>query len=359
MKNLLKLQAKIFAITVILLISISGILLAQNTIAIINAGSTGSRLHVYKIKADGKGIDIVYPTSSNEAASKGRALSSVADHVDSVKVFLNTMTSKYSGIEKNIPLYVLATAGMRLIKQEKTNPIYKKLNDQKGKVFNNFCLDTAMTISGRYEGFYAWIAANYKNGRLGFSTSTPKKSLTYTGIPYGILEIGGASMQIAFAVNPPQSGSQSQLYKDCISREGFSNIYSISYLGGGADQVYGEYKKQRKPKESKDLAGQAKEIFDKLGIDFKKIAYPYDSWQFLGLGTPIKFMPENMSSLVEANDTDDMHPWMNAHYITWVTESLKLKAPKPIRASDWTEGAALDILINRKKPEGYNYNIKN
>ena len=197
-------------------------LLAQK-IAIIDAGSSGSRLYVYEIKNDGRRIDVLYPAVGQEANSKGRALSSVSDHNDSVKVFLTTMTSKYnqSSTTGKIPLYILATAGMRIKDKKEADSIYAKISRIASKEkLNGFHLEKAMTISGRYEGFYAWIAANYKNGKLGFNNSSPEKPLTYTGEPYGILEIGGASMQIAFAANKADT--------NFISRKGFGYIYSIS-----------------------------------------------------------------------------------------------------------------------------------
>lgn len=49
-----------------------------------------------------------------------------------------------------------------------------------------------MTISGRYEGFYAYIEANYKNRKLKFNTSAPENSFTLAPAPYCILEIGAA-----------------------------------------------------------------------------------------------------------------------------------------------------------------------
>ncbi|GAA6467606.1 hypothetical protein K220099C10_34520 [Bacteroides thetaiotaomicron] len=37
-----------------------------------------------------------------------------------------------------------------------------------------------------YEVFYAYIAANYKNGELKFDTSAPENSFTSVPTPYGI-----------------------------------------------------------------------------------------------------------------------------------------------------------------------------
>ena len=84
-------------------------------IAVIDAGSTGSRLKVYEVNADST-IQILFPTNADEKAkSKGGAISDVANQTDSVRKYLEQMTSKYThdATGETIPLYVLATAGMR------------------------------------------------------------------------------------------------------------------------------------------------------------------------------------------------------------------------------------------------------
>lgn len=218
MKKLLKSQAKSLALTTILLLSIANTLSAQK-VAIIDAGSSGSRLYVYEIEKSSGDFTILYPSPEQEANSKGRALSSIANHSDSVRVFLSTMTSKYNRKDTvgQIPLYILATAGMRMLPKAKVDSIYEKINNQTAEL-NGFRLDTAMTISGRYEGFYA-------------------------------------------------------------------------------------------------------------------------------------------NSLPRNDSEKNYHPWINARYITWVIESLNLDEKLVIlkTKSDWTEGAALDILVNQKKPEGFDY----
>lgn len=330
-------------------------LLAQK-IAIIDAGSSGSRLYVYEIIDNGKKIDVLYPTVGQEANSKGRALSSISNHNDSVKIFLTTMTSKYnqSSTTGKIPLYILATAGMRMVSKGKADSIYARIYQIANKEkLNGFHLEKAMTISGRYEGLYAWIAANYKNGKLGFNTSSTEKPLTYAGTPYGILEIGGASMQIAFAMNRTDANN--------ISRKGFSNIYSISYLGGGVDQIFQKHKDEKTPK------------FD---IGLKKISdLTIDASHFIGLGKPIEIVldgakskgisikdyPKSLTIKQENDSQKNFHPWINAHYISYVVDFFKLdgKLNKPKVKSDWTEGAVLDIILNKEEPEAFDYNKRN
>ena len=355
MNKLLKIQAKALAITIILLISIPGMLLAQK-IAIIDAGSSGSRLYVYEIANKGKKIDVLYPTVGQETKSKGRALSSVPNHSDSVKVFLTTMTSKYNqgSTTENIPLYILATAGMRMESKGKADSIYARIYQIANKeILNGFHLEKAMTISGRYEGFYAWIAANYKNGKLEVNNSSSEKPMNCINNSYGILEIGGASMQIAFAANKPDA--------NYISRKGVGYIYSKSYLGGGVDQIFEKNRVKIAPD---------------FNIELKDISHlPINASHFIGLGKPIEIVldgakskdisikdyPKSLTIKQEDDSMKNYHPWINAQYISYVVDFFKLdgKLNKPTIKSDWTEGAALDIIINKEEPEAFNYKERN
>jgi hypothetical protein len=51
----------------------------------------------------------------------------------------------------------------------------------------------------------------------------------------------------------------------------------------------------------------------------------------------------------------------NKKYKTWLLkDKLSLqKMQKPKNTSDWTEGAAIDIIINNETPEGFNYSNPN
>jgi len=353
MKHLLKFQANVFAIAFILLISISSVLSAQK-IGIIDAGSSGSRLYIYEIK-DHK-LNVLYPTSQ-AVSNKGRALSGVANHTDSIYAFLDTMTNKYmlSGTD-SVDLYILATAGMRLERKSQADSIYSIIKGNattlKRKKYN---LKEAMTISGKYEGFYAWIAANYRNEKLKLNS---RDSLTCSNdTTYGILEIGGASMQIAFKADNESD-------KDEVKSNWIKQLYSKSYLRGGVDQVFDSIS------------------YNRISIDKSyKFAIPLDSKnssynqmpKFYALGKPLEIVLDGAKnndissirkyadSLSNKDSTDKYHPYTNVYYIAWVVDSLKLsgKLEVPQIKSDWTEGAALDILVNKERPEEFNYKVEN
>ena len=118
MNNLFKFRIKAFALIALLLVSLSSAF-AQTKIAIIDAGSSGSRLYVYEISQDGKSVTTLCNKKENLPLSK------VAVHADSVKAYLQKMTQLYDNQGQTpIDLYVLATAGMRYEPKGNAEKIY-------------------------------------------------------------------------------------------------------------------------------------------------------------------------------------------------------------------------------------------
>lgn len=351
MERLSRFNIKVFLLIAVLLSGVSGLFAQQrDTIAIIDAGSSGSRLYVYCIENKNT-LKKIYPQKTEEDSSKGIALSEVAVDKGSVKAYVNNMTSKYK-VSNKVPLHILATAGMRKIAEKDADSIYSYMND--GETYNNYEIKSAMTISGRYEGLYAWIAANYQEGKIGFESSTSKKSLIKSDleVPYGILEIGGVSMQIAYPVAKKDgSGSSKHKKSDIISRSEVGDIYSKSYLGGGVDSIF---KKQGNVCQiKKDFP-----IIDSIKVNF------------LGLGKPIDIVLKCVDSLgtfdkyiesITAADTDkNYHPKSNAEYMkTLFNNRIPQNLTKSRDDISWTEGAAIDILINKQNPESFNYDLDN
>ena len=64
-------------------------------------------------------------------------------------------------------LYMLATAGMRMIPQESQDTILNKLRTSVPSMTSFvFAEQNVGVITGKEEGIYAWIAANYILGKL-------------------------------------------------------------------------------------------------------------------------------------------------------------------------------------------------
>ncbi len=300
-------------------------------IAVIDAGSTGSRIKVYEIKADST-IQRLFPTNAEEKAkSKGGALSAVANHPDSVRKYLEQMTTKCTlSTDETIPLYVLATAGMRHQDQDKANGVYSKMATFTESM-NGFKLQQAMTISGRYEGLYAWIAANYENHSL-------------TASPVGTFEMGGMSMQVAFKT------TSTAVPADCkVTRKDWGTLYCKSYLNGGSDAVYAQ------------TPDTLPFVFT---VPVEDISAYSGTTSFVGCSSGVTKTlkgiaqygsPEAYAQTLPRSDR--YHNFMCAYYVPWVLEKLHITGriiPDPYD-TDWTEGAAYDIVVNRQTPEPFDY----
>lgn len=105
----------------------------------------------------------------------------------------------------NTPLFLLATAGMRILPPLQRQSVLKEVCDFARSTTQFHLPDCDLhvqVIPGETEGLYGWIAANYLLG--GFDQ--PDKHDHGKGHnTYGFLDMGGASAQIAFAPNATEA----------------------------------------------------------------------------------------------------------------------------------------------------------
>lgn len=342
MNNLFKFRMKAFALIALLLVGVSNAFAQQiNTIAIVNAGSSGSRLYVYEVNKDEKSVNTIYEKTFPMTLSK---IKNIEDGVASY--IRNIPRSSSLDSARPIDLYILATAGMRTLSENTAKSICSKL---KGPTLDNkYNIKEAMTISGRYEGLYAWIAANYETLKTA-ATATSENTK-------GILEIGGQSMQIAFIPTPGTTPGT----MDVIPHEKYGSIYSKSYVKGGANAIRGHYK------DSLMVDSEVKPI-DIYQKDVQGLSSVSDI-TFYGLGGTINGANKykNATNFVEKVDLiGSIEPdyYYNTHYLRWVLEQLGLLANDKIDAknADWTLGAAYDIVVNDNAGsiEEFNYDTNN
>ncbi|NWY64310.1 ENTP7 diphosphohydrolase, partial [Erithacus rubecula] len=116
---------------------------------------------------------------------------------------------------KETPLYILCTAGMRLLPERQQAAILDDLVTNVPLEFDFlFSKSHAEVISGKQEGVYSWIGINFVLGRFDHedeedavvtvALGDQRKSLVRKRT-VGILDMGGASLQIAYEV--PDSGA--------------------------------------------------------------------------------------------------------------------------------------------------------
>jgi len=205
---------------------------------IIDAGSSGSRIYIYCWKPAGvNGIPWVTaaPAQAGEPPwieEDDKPLSAVSSDMDaekSLKRLTNYAIEKIGNDPqtlKEIPLHVMATAGMRLLEDKDQNKIIGMVEKY---LTEKFARARMTVIKGRKEALYGWIAVNYLMGFLKEKDGNSSPTM-------GILELGGASTQIAYALpNAPAPGLATLQWGKTAYQ-----IYVNSLTGSGQDQVLKE-----------------------------------------------------------------------------------------------------------------------
>lgn len=191
---------------------------------IVDAGSSGSRAYVYQIKNDNhdkKILDLFevsnkIPLASFSSNPQSSGTTGIAPLLDQAIAKLNL---DYNITPNKVTTNVLGTAGMRLIPESIQTAIYQNVASTiKNKGLR---LGKTETITGQKEGVYSWADVNYLSGA--FTTSNLQ----------GIIEVGGASTQVAFMTS--DIFNPNSVVVKVNSRP--YNIYSISFLGLGSDQA--------------------------------------------------------------------------------------------------------------------------
>lgn len=193
---------------------------AEKKIAVVDAGSTGSRLYIYEYSPD---PDTGIPVIEKETSSKQKGGIQDVD-ANNLDTYLENL---FGSVNKdNISnIYFYSTAGMRQINPD----IRASLNEQVKKwlkaEFPSSDIDVE-TIPGRKEALYAWLALNYVNNLFKLQGDTQ-----------GVLDMGGASTQIAYEVNDKEDFTVE------INRKTYK-LNTESFLGLGLNLAMSQYLNQ-------------------------------------------------------------------------------------------------------------------
>ncbi|KAG2138607.1 nucleoside phosphatase family-domain-containing protein [Suillus bovinus] len=190
----------------------------------IDAGSTGSRIHIYKFHNCGPSPTFEYevfrmtqPGLSSYAGLPTVAAESLDPLLDEA---MNVVPESLRGCT---PVAVKATAGLRLLGARQSEDILKAVHDH---IFSKYPFpfpdkDGVVIMDGKDEGVYAWITANYLLNTIRGDSPEDEP-------PYAVLDLGGGSTQIVFE---PQFGDEKG---DESLKEG-EHKYELEF--GGAKRV--------------------------------------------------------------------------------------------------------------------------
>jgi hypothetical protein len=194
----------------------------HHCMAIIDAGSSGSRIHWYRYDLDANATPIHIVDLYSKKIKPG--LSTIEAESTTISKYMDQLMSDFS--KPNVPIYLYATAGMRLLSPETQSHYYAEI--QRWFLQHPaWTLQDARTISGSEEGVFGWLSLNYHLHNLHDTT----RSLA------GLLEVGGASAQIAFPIQntadlDPNDWVDLQVYGRHIY------LYVHSFLGLGINELF-------------------------------------------------------------------------------------------------------------------------
>ncbi|KAJ3067190.1 Golgi apyrase [Podochytrium sp. JEL0797] len=242
---------------------------------VIDAGSSGSRLLIYSWKvfdhpSQSSGLPRIERSIPEDLIANGAewsksitpGLSSlyskklgspsqpqVSEYLSPLLQFAESLIPKH--LHSTTPIYLFATAGMRLVPDPARTQILTHACETVQTTYKfdtrGGCTRQFRVISGEAEGLFGWAAVNYLNG--GFtspSSQSPPPPSPASPHTFGFMDMGGASMQIAFEpVEAMKELHRNDLtgvvLRDLDGREVLHQVFVSTFLGFGANEARRRY----------------------------------------------------------------------------------------------------------------------
>jgi golgi apyrase len=231
---------------------------------ILDAGSSGSRVYVYKWlnaqAAKSKGDNEVLgrlPELKTHKKWNKKAHPGIStfgpkpeevgpEHLKELVEFAQEIVPEDE--VPNTPIFLLATAGMRLVPEDQRVAVLEhacRFFRRATRFRLPDCDLHVQVIPGETEGLYGWIAVNYLLGGFDRPDEHQHGKGHHT---YGFLDMGGASAQIAFAPNATEAEKHANDLKLLRLRtvggeEMEYRVFATTWLGFGANEARRRYVK--------------------------------------------------------------------------------------------------------------------
>ncbi|XP_053438821.1 ectonucleoside triphosphate diphosphohydrolase 1 isoform X2 [Nycticebus coucang] len=209
---------------------------------VLDAGSSHTSLYIYKWPAE-KENDTGVVQQIEECKVKGPGISKYVQKINDLNIYLSECMERALEMvprsqHQETPVYLGATAGMRLLRMESEQSADRVL-DVVTRSLSSYPFDFqgARIITGQEEGAYGWITINYLLGKfikaqnwfnLAYYESHHEKT-------FGALDLGGASTQITFVPTQHSESEEGSLYFRLYGKN--YQVYTHSFLCYGKDQA--------------------------------------------------------------------------------------------------------------------------
>ncbi|RPB05991.1 hypothetical protein L873DRAFT_1785134 [Choiromyces venosus 120613-1] len=229
---------------------------------ILDAGSSGTRIHIYnwedpaetrrKVEKDELQKLPEIKTKKKWTKKINPGISTFGEHPEQVGedhlkgLFEHALSQIPKDAIAHTPLFLLATAGMRLLPDLQRKTLLDEICTYARRTTQFRLPDCDLhiqVITGETEGLYGWISANYLLGGFDDPETHAHGKGHHT---YGFLDMGGASAQIAFAPN----ATEAEKHADDLVLLKMRNldgdpvdykVFVTTWLGFGVNQARSRY----------------------------------------------------------------------------------------------------------------------
>ncbi|CAD5232731.1 unnamed protein product [Bursaphelenchus xylophilus] len=242
--------------------------------AVIDAGSTGSRLHLFEFSHDPTVEHSPFKLESETFRQSNPGLSSYAADpskaAESIKHLIDQARPKIpKELWSHTPIVVKATAGLRLLPADESDRI---LYEVEAEVLRSGLLtedESVGILSGIDEGVFGWFTLNFLTDRLQHLQGNVEKSAV-------ALDLGGGSTQVTFAPTNPSVAFTADAPEDDFGHqlEVFGKkirLYTHSYLGNGLIAARLGMSRLKSKEEESDLS-----------VDCFPNGYVLKNWEYSG-----------------------------------------------------------------------------
>ncbi|KAK7103275.1 hypothetical protein V1264_018207 [Littorina saxatilis] len=188
---------------------------------VFDAGSTGSRVHIYRWRFEDNGVQLVKEVYRWVTPGLSDFVHKPEAITDNIQPLIDVaMETVPASLHKSTPLVFKATAGLRLLDADGAEMLLQRVRELLALTDFDFISGDIGIMGGRDEGLFGWITINYLLGNLDGSSLTA-----------AALDLGGGSIQITYK---PQHlayfGEDLGLLE--LFGDGY-DLYTHSYLGQG------------------------------------------------------------------------------------------------------------------------------